>query len=295
MKQLIKSATIYNAELPDAEALLEHLEKAVFIDPLSLQAVSVGFVPREDDVALVETFTGGLSFTVRLDQKIIPNSVVNAEVAKRVKQIKLEQGRKAGKKERKDIKSEVIDGFLPRALDKTTITTCYYHPFSKYLIVPTTNKKVLGYAVSALVDAVGSVKTTTINVSNVKGGLTTRLKQWLADEEPAFDGLHPCDEVALEQEARKVSIKMNDLEAARSALNEALAAHFEVKSLGFQFNDGTEARLTDEFKLRRILFQHPPVEGEDELFAAQATLEVSAVVDSVTALCEMFGYKEEEK
>ncbi len=302
MKQLIKSATVFHAELPSAGALREHFFEDVFVDALSLQAVSIGFTPREDDFVqndganLVDEFTGGVAFTVRVDQKIVPGSVVKAEVDRRAKLIEREQGRKPGKKERSMIKLDVIDSFLPHALVRTTRITCYHHTATNFLIVPTTSKALAQQVVSLLVNSVGSVKTTTINVADVKGGLTQRLKQWLGGDLGAFGGLDPRAEVVLEQDERKVSVKMSDLASAGRALNEALDSHFTVKSLGLSFADDVELKLTDDFRMRGI-WNPSAVEEEDQefdTFAAAATIEVNDLADAVTFLCEMFGYKEVE-
>ena len=293
MKQLIKSAIVYNAVLPSENNLREHLASSQFVEPMSLQSSSIGFVLREGAESLVEDFPGGLSFTVRIDQKIIPGSVVNAELAKHLKTLLQTTGRKPGKKERAEIKNDVRDALLERALVRTILLTCFHHTATNLLIIPTTNKKLAGSVVSELVNAVGSVKTTTIHVSNVKQGLTTRLAGWLGGAEQAFSGLYPRGEVGLEEGPRRVTIRMDELTSASSGLQEALQSGFQVKSLGLQFEGGTDIKLTDDFHLRAIAFSHPPVE-EDDMFAAEAALETGEIADVVTFLCEMFGYKVEE-
>jgi recombination associated protein RdgC len=302
MKQLIKSATVFHAELPSAAALRGHFTEDVFMDALSLQAASIGFIPREDDTFLndganlVNEFAGGVAFTVRIDQKIVPGSVVKAEVDRRAKFIERERGRKPGKKERAQIRDEVTVGFLEHALIRTTRITCYHHTATNFLIVPTTSKALAQQVVSLLVNSVGSVKTTTINVSDVKGGLTTRLKQWLAGDVDAFNGLDPRTEVLLERDDQRVSVKMSDLTSADRAINEALTSRFTVKSLGLSFESDLELKLTDDFKLRGI-WNQSAVEEEDpefDTFAAKAAVEVNDLADAVTFLCEMFGYKEAE-
>jgi recombination associated protein RdgC len=303
MKQLIKSATIYCAELPSANMLREHFLEDAFCDVLSLQAGGVGFVPRtdtfvwENGVNLVEDFAGGMAFTVRVDAKIIPSSVVKAEVDRRAKLVERDTGSKPGKKERAEMKLEVIDSFLPHALVRSTLITCYHHTATNYLIIPTTSKKLAQQVVTLLVNSVGSVKTTTINVADAKGGLTRRLKQWVGGDLEAFGGLDPRTEVVLEQGERKVSVKMSDLASAGRALNEALDSHFTVKSLGLSFDNDVELRLTDDFKMRGI-WNPCAVEEEDpefDTFAAKAAIEVAELTGAITFLCEMLGYQEEAK
>ena len=307
MKQLIKSATLYNAVLPSSAELAMLLSEAPFVDLLSLQTRSVGFVSREEPVqnseglaepaGFVETFAGGMAFTFRLDQKIIPGSVVKAETLKRVKTIEAETGRKVGKKEKAELRFMVVDELAVRALVLTTLITCYHHTESNFLIVPTTNKKLAEAAVHELVLAVGSVKTTTIHVNGVSSGLTAKLKAWLADGEFDVD-VSPTNEVVLEQEKRKVTVKMEDLEQATTGIQEALSSGFQVKSLGLAFPKGTVAKLTSDFKLKGIEMFAASDTGEaaeeEPTFSAQASLEVDEVVGMAQVLCEMFDYKAEE-
>lgn len=291
MKQLIKSATIYNAELPSAALLRGHLADEPFSEPLSAQAISAGFAPREDFGDLVDQFAGGLAFTVRIDQKLVPGSVLKAETQKLAQKVEADTGHKVGKKERAELKEQALYTLLEHAFVRTTLVTCYHHTATNMLIIPTNNKTVAQRIVTLLVNAVGSVKTTTINVADVKGGLTTRLKKWLEGDLDAFAGMDPTSEVQLEQDDRKVSVRMTDLDSAHAALTEAMASSFTVKALGLRFMAGTEMRLTDSFQLRGISFANAVVEDDDmDVFASEAAIEVSELVEAITFLCEMFGY-----
>ena len=289
MKQLIKAAIVYVAQLPSADALAEHLAEMAFTELQPTQTRSVGFVAPSMG-GLVTEFPGGLAFRVRIDEKIIPASAVQKEVAKRAEAWEL-TGQKAGKKVRQDLKDDVLLDFAKTAFARTSAITCFYERETNYLIVPTTGRRLSDMITSALVGAVGSVKTETINVSNVKHGLTKRLTDWLGGEDSSFGPFDPCGEAALAQEKRKVTVKMGGLQAASSGLKEALAGGFEVTSLGFTHDGQTEFRLTHDFHLRGIEFSHPPTE-EDDLFIAEAALEVSAVSAIVAELCDMLGYAE---
>jgi recombination associated protein RdgC len=237
---------------------------------------------------LVQTFPGGLAFRVRIDQKIIPAATVKAEVEKRVEAAKVHTGRKPGKALRAEMKHEVMDELCRRALVKTVASiTCFYDIANGYLIVPTSSKKIADVCTSLLVHAVGSVKTETINVSNVKHGLTTRMLRWLDDDAEAFGAFAPCDEAALAAEGRKVAVKMLSLQQARDGLKEALRDGLHVTSIGLHF-DGIDFRLTSDFTLKGIAFADPSVpEEEEDLWAADAAIQagkVSAVINELTAM-----------
>lgn len=67
--------------------------------------------------------------------------------------------------------------------------------------------------ISKLIHAVGSVETRTINISDIKLGLTTRLKAWLEGEDDVFGVLGLCDEVNLNRGGDKVNVKLASLDS----------------------------------------------------------------------------------
>lgn len=300
MKQLIKSASVYKAELPNADALRAHLAEKPFAECEPTQTVSVGFVPINEQDLVVE-FPGGLAFGVRIDTKIIPTSAIQKETRRLTERFEQLEGRKPKKLERLDLKDAALLSLAKTAFVKTALIRVFYHRDTGYLIVPTTSAKLCDIVTSQLVQAVGSVKTETIHVSNVKHGLTTRLRNWLGHQTGEFsDGegfgaFHPCGEVAMAQEKRKITIKMGGLESAQSAITEAFAGAFEVTSLGLTYNGQTEFRLTHDFKFKGLGFADTPDPDNEDPYglAVTAALEVSALADVVTELCTMLAYKEE--
>lgn len=295
--KLIKAAIVYKAELPtDLDALNEHLEERRFAPPLSLELRSAGFVAVTDEHSrLAASFPGGIAFRVRIDEKVLPGAVIKAEVAKTIATIQQEQGRKPGRKERAEIKEGVMVDLAQRALVRTAASlTCFYHSASGYLIVPTTSKKIADTCVTLLVAAVGSVKTETINVSEVKHGLTTRLKKWLGGDLDAFGAFSPCDQAALADGGkRKLTVKMGELQTAREGLTAAIERAFGVTSLGFE-HKGIEFRMTDEFRLKGLRRLEEEVATDDEdPWATDAMADVEATVGILDELTQMLAYKDE--
>lgn len=296
--KLIKAAMTYKATIPtDANTLATHLAEKAFSECIPSQIRSVGFVnPSDEGTGLVQTFPGGLAFRVRIDEKIIPAGTVRDEVEKQVNIIKATTGRKPGKKERAEIKDVVLHELCQRALVRTKASvTCFYDIANGYLIVPTASKPVADICTSLLVQAVGSVKTETINVSGVKHGLTTRLRQWLNEDDDAFGAFQPCDDVALAAEGRKITVKMSSLQLARRGLDEAMAVGFEVNSIGFHFA-GMDFCLTSDFNLKGIKFlEHEIPEEEESIWAADAAMQVKMVSSVINELAALLSYKDEVK
>lgn len=294
---LIKAAAVFKAELPGADALHNHLREHQFVEPTPSQTRSVGFIdPENCDSELVNEFSGGVAFCIRLDEKVIPGSAVAAELVKRVRAIEDSTGRKPGKKERREIKANILDDFTPQAFVKTQKVTVFHHTKTQYLIVPTTSKRVADACVSLLVQAVASVKTETIHVSDVKKGLTTRITNWLNDDTAAFGELEPIRDIELaDPNGDKITIKINNLQAAGAGLREALLRNFSVVSLGFHMDEVGTFRLTKDFRLKAVAIETGESNNEeDQWFAVQAAREVAGVAAIVTELGALMAYSDGE-
>lgn len=295
MKQLIKAAAIYKAHLPETEALAVHLAQKPFQECQPAELRSVGFVPVHEESLTID-FPGGVLFGVRIDTKTIPSAAITKKAQELTKRYTELEGRAPGKAVRRDIKDAAVLELAKTAFARTNVVRGFYHRASGYLILPTTNQGVCDIITTLLVAAVGSIKTETIHVSGVKHGLTTRLKNWVkyAGDTDVFGSFNPCADVNLAQEKRKISIKMGELHAASSALNEAFSGGFEVTSLGFSHHGETQFRLTHDFRLHSIEFAST-IDSDDNAhqgLAGTAALEVDAVVAIVNELVELLSYKE---
>lgn len=295
MKSLIRNAIVYKATVPSIDLMREHLDTQKFTECMGYMKQSAGFVPRDNGNMLTE-FPGGFAVQVRIDQKIVPGAAVKAEVEKRVKAM----ARKVGRKERAEIKDIVTDQFTERALVKTAIITMFHHTQTGYLIVATSSKKYSDIAITQLIRAVGSVKTETIHVSDIKGGLTKRLGDWLcresgeSDVEAFGEDFWPCEEVALAGHGgQRMTVKLeSSLTNANDALTEAFKHGFLVTSMRLRHNENEcSFRLTSDFRFNGLEFTVPEESGDGEGFVTDAVLCVNTLANAVTSLCKLFEYK----
>lgn len=296
MKSTIRSASIYRAHiLQDEEAFRQALSELRFGELSPSQSGGHGFVATDGE--FLRTFHGGYGFTVRFDEKVVPPSALRAELERLVKNVEDQTGRKPGRKERKGIKDEARLNLTLKALARTVHVNCYYHVEQKLLIVASTSQKLCDMTVSLLVNALETMKTSTIHVS-VRSSLSERLKKWLdaSGDSDAFGDLEPTGRANLvSDEGRNISVKSGDLMVNLDALKEAVAKGYEVKSLSLR-HGGLEFLLTDKFKFGALHNTDlgDSESGEDEdYWAAGAYIEVTALVNAVNALCGMFGYGEE--
>ena len=296
-RNLISKASVYRAEFPSSLDVEMALESNPYQPPQGVTPTSVGFVPVGETENLVAEFSGGYAFALRVGDKVVPSSTLKAEVQKQLAHIEQVEGRKPGRRERKDIAEEVRGTLVMRALTKETTVVGYYHEASRLLFLNTSSQRLCDIAMTALVRAVDTLKTTTIHVS-VNAGLTTRLSAWLQDDEgeTAFGDFEPTGRIALSSlDKRALNIKTESLLANSEALREALRTGYQVKSMGL--TDGeTSFVINDKFKFGQIKsLVEAESDGDELTWAGQAYMEVTGLVKVAERLCTMFGFAESKE
>lgn len=292
---LIRNAIVFKAELPSADNLRTNLEGSLFTEPMSLDPASAGFVPVGESGDLVLEFERGYAFALRQDVKVIPSSAVKEAVSKRAAELEEIQGFKPGKMQTREIKDAVMVGLLARALVRSVTITCFYDTKNNYLIVPTTSKTLADVVIGKLIHSTGSVKTTTIHISDLTNSLTVRLKDWLTEGEDSFLGFEPSDTVSMKRGTETLSVKMGSLTTAQQAISEAMKAGFTVSQMGFVFGETYSFTLTSDFRLKRIDAESAPKSDEAEnpidTYKHEAAIQLYSLSTVLDTLCDLFGYK----
>ncbi len=276
MKQAqLKNAIIFKATLPEAELLSGHLNEVLF-------------------TAIAE------NEKIRVDEKIMPSHVINKEVNERATVIESQTGKKLKRAERNAVKDIVISELCKKAFVKTTVINAYYNIEHAFLIVATGSKPFASLFVSYLVKAVGSIKTETIHISDIKHGLTTRLKRFTSHEKDAFDGFYIGDFVQLSRksEQNEVIKYAAEIDTIKSELADNLNDGFIVDQMCLCTGD-LSFLLTENFHFKRINTRDD-VEYDDEddipyRWRHEAAVLTIFLTDVINRLCILLSYKPTEK
>lgn len=299
--RLIKNAIVYRASLPDAEALAMHLAEKPFTPVLESHQSSCGFIQHPTTKELVSQFPGGYAFRMRLDAKPISKRAIDLATREKVQAQQEELGRELVRKEVDAIKVALVEEAVKTTLPERAELDAYYHIESRTLLVPTTSKDMASRMLFMLIGACGAVETSTIHVSNIKGGLTTRLQDYFGnDNSEAFDGFKLGDSVVMKGAQGRASFDLDNLDHARAGLLEALKAEMQAERLELCHADTVNFKLTKDFHLRGISFiadesaEEVDIEDATELWQHHAGMQVLLLVATVQALCDLFGYQEKE-
>ena len=258
-----------------------------------------GFIPNGATGELLTPIEGGYSLTVRHDEKILPAAAVRAAIHEALSAYEEINGQ-ASDEQRGEIEATVMQDLIAKALVHTTIVNAFYREKENYLVVATTNKDLAQLVVSLLVKCCGSVKTTTIHISGIKGGLTQRLGNHLDGIENAFEGFKLSNYCLLKHKTNKATFDLDNLDRARDGLEEALRGEMQVETMALEHGQMC-FKITKDFHLRKIVFFGELTEDEQEargeldgamLWRVEASVQLLQLSAAINALCQLFGYKE---
>ena len=141
------------------EQLAEALAGATYTPCGKTQPLSLGWVPAlgDDAETLVHAAGGRLLLCLRREEKLLPASVVREQLTARIGEIEREQGRKVYRKERLQLKDDIVQECLPRAFSRSNNVFAYLDTRSNWLFVDSASAGRAEELVGLLRESVGTL------------------------------------------------------------------------------------------------------------------------------------------
>jgi recombination associated protein RdgC len=218
-----------------------------------LELASHGFVSpygRNEEV-LVHRVGAYALLTMGREDRLLPSSVVNDELAVRLQKITEKEGRKIGAKERRRLKEDVLTDLLPRAFTRLSKLNAYLAIKSGWLVLDTASRKAAEEATSQLREALGSFPAVPMAAEESPRALMT---DWVIHGKLP-EGLALGDECELRDPAETgavVRCRRQDLETAE--VREHLKSGKQVFQLGLTFADRIGFVLGEDLTVRKLRF-----------------------------------------
>lgn len=282
----------------------EALEAALASKPArpcaSQELTTYGFVApfgKGEDAPLVHVSGEYLLIAARKEERILPSSVVNDAVKEKVEEIETEQMRKVYKKERDQIKDEIIQAFLPRAFIRRSMIFAAIAPRLGVILVNSASAKRAEDLLSTLREVMGSlpVRPATVRIAPV-----ATMTEWVKSQEAA-EGFYVLDECELRDTAEDggiVRCKRQDLTGEEIQLH--LSTGKVVTQLALAWQDKLSFILDDKMVIKRLKFEEllqeqAEQDGGDEAaqqFDASFQLMMMTFAEFLPVLFEALGGEE---
>lgn len=281
--------------LPDLSLLSDKLQAAAFTPCMGLDWSSTGFAPPARFAPDEWVFPANQFWRVALktEDKVLPAAVVREELEEKIQAIYDAEGRNVGRKEKQELKENIVDSLLPRAFTKSRVLEAIINPQAGLLLVNQANANKAGDLVSHLREALGGLDAKLPKTQQTPAALMTKwLMQGHADG--GFELDSDCELKGLGDAASVVRISKQDLTAEEVAIH--LKNGKTATQVGLCWQDRVRFVLTQDWTLKRIQFldvlqEEAENHGDDlpSLMMASQILMTEALSELVLELSSLLG------
>lgn len=264
------------------EELEEKLQADAF-KPCGPQETSrQGWVPPlgKHGEQLVHSANGYHLISLRKEEKILPGPVVKEAVEERAEAIEIEQGRKVRRKEKDEIKEQVMLEMLPQAFSKNRRCYAYLAPQDGVLVVDAGSAKQAEDLASTLRKSVGSLP---VRPPAVEQSPAFTFTGWLNEtiDLPTSIALgSECELKDPSEDGGVVRCKGLDLKA--DEIRNHLEAGMQVTKLAVTWDDNVSFVLDEELGIRRLKFGETLQDQLDDVDADDAVAKFDAAFSLMT-------------
>jgi recombination associated protein RdgC len=217
----------------------------------ALELSSRGFISPfgRDGEALSHRIGDALWLTVGSEDKLLPSSVVNDLLQKKLAELEQREGRKPGGRTRKRLKEDLVHELLPRAFVRPGRTDALLDLEHGLCVVDTSSRKNAENVVSEIRHALGSFPALPLNAEVAPRAVLTG---WIAGE-PLPDGLSLGDECELKDAAdRGAVVKCQRQELTGEEIGKHLESGKQVTRLALTLDDHVSFVLGEDLVLRKF-------------------------------------------
>ncbi|AKJ28596.1 recombination-associated protein RdgC [Caldimonas brevitalea] len=296
---MFKNLTVYRIG-PEWSATLEQIEEALskarFVECGASQPQSVGWVePRGvDHGPLVESIGGQLLLRLKIEQKVLPGSVVKRRTDEMAQQIEQTTGRKPGKKQTKEIKEQAVLELLPMAFTKISAINVWIDPVNRFLMLDTSSSTKAEEVITLLVKSLDGFAVSQLHTAESPA---VAMSDWLLNGEPpaAFTVDRECELKSADEMKSVVRYSRHPLD------NDDVRQHINVGKVPTRLAMTWEGRvsflLTDMMQLKKldfldVVFEGRQMDNPDEAFDANAAIATGEMSKLIPDLIEALGGEE---
>jgi recombination associated protein RdgC len=223
--------------------------------PCGSQEMSTyGFMPpvlKGDEAPLMHIVGGYIHIMTKKIEKMIPGSVIKDAVTEKVAEIEFREQRKVYKKERDQIKDEIIQAALPRAFTKFKITHALIMPKQRLIIVDASSPSHAEDLLSTLRKCLGTLPVRPMTVKIAPAAVMT---EWVRSQEsaPDFYILDECILRDIQEGGGSITAKAQDLTSDEIKL--CIESGKLTTQLSLAWKDKLSFVLNDQLQVRRLKF-----------------------------------------
>lgn len=264
---MFKNCIIYRIA-PGWAMDLEAMESALATMPFhpcgATQPESYGWTPPrgEKNGALVEAIAGQRILKFQIETKSVPASAIKRKLDERMVLIEQNEGRKPGRKERRELKDEILLELLPHAFPKESSILAWFDLQHGRLVLDCSSQGSADKVITAMVQCLPGLHVSLLNTVVAPRAAMT---QWLVGDEEAWpDNFAPGRFVELHSgDELKSTVKFDRHHLDEDQMRLHISQSKLPTKLGMDWQGRVSFVLTEGMQLRKVAFLDVLFEGQD--------------------------------
>ncbi len=280
----------------DKATLNEHMNTRLFSPCSSQEPSRLGWVspvspkqaPKQaisnEDIELVFTHDDYLLICAKKQEKVLPASVINEALEEKAAEISEAEGRPVRRKERQDLKDDIIMALLPKAFTRSSFQYAYIDRKQGHIVINAASANKAEELLTLLRESLGSLPVIPIASKQLPFQMMT---QWVMEASKSgstpqhFELGSECELSNPKETGSVIRAKHQDLASAE--INNHLQAGMIISKLALNWMDGIEFVLDDQLAIKHLRFNDNIQEKADS-YEAQTSEELFAIEFSVMTL-----------
>ena len=234
-----------------AEQLESAFAEHSFTPCKSQELSRYGWTAPHPNMLESQVFCSGGAFliTTKKETKLVPSSVVNQQLNDKVALIEKQEMRKIYKKEKLNLKDEIVLDLLPRAFSKYSHTSALIVPQHGFIAVDSSSYTKAEELLSLLRHSLDTLPITLPDVNHSPGVM---MSQWLCQENlvPAFKCLQECELKDQSGEGATIKVKGQDLQCDEITMH--LDSGKQVSKLALEWDETLSFILNEDLSIKRF-------------------------------------------
>jgi len=246
---------------------------------------------------LTHAASGYIMVCARTEEKVLPPAVIREVLDEKVAQVEDQEARTVRRKEKEEIKQEVLLDLLPKAFSKSNLTYAYIDPKAGWIVVDSASASKAEELVSLLRETLGSLPAVPVAVQCAPASILT---QWVNGQAIAKNFVleDQCELRDPNHEGSVVRCTKQDL--LTDEIQTHLKAGKQATKLAVEWNEHLSCILSDDLSIKRLRFldiiQEAAAEEANDAasrFDADFALMTLELSHFIPAVLEAFGGEDE--